>query len=81
MRDVWNVVFAPLVSELHTPARLQTPSGNEGVQREAGYGGRRGTLPKMARLTEAISSVLDDYTMVILTVYTVVMISIIKFIS
>lgn len=27
-------------------------------------GGRKGALPRLARLTEAISGVLDDYTMV-----------------
>lgn len=48
-----------LVTELRPRGRLDVVGAPGG-----GEGGRRGALPRLARLTEAISGVLDDYTMV-----------------
>ncbi|CAM9793782.1 unnamed protein product, partial [Sphacelaria rigidula] len=50
--------------ELQPTARLQPPTEGDDSRRKGGGDGERGTLPRLARLTEAISSVLDDYTMV-----------------
>ncbi|CAN0550910.1 unnamed protein product [Ectocarpus sp. 12 AP-2014] len=45
--------------ELQPRGRLQVLGAQGGVE-----GAQRGPLPRLARLTEAISGVLDDYTMV-----------------
>ena len=54
--------FSPLEThhaELQPRGRLEVMGGQGGVE-----GSRTGPLPRLARLTEAISGVLDDYTMV-----------------
>lgn len=48
-----------LIAALEPRGRLDLVGAQGGDE-----GARRGTLPRLARLTEAISSVLDDYTMV-----------------
>ena len=49
----------PLVTELRPRGRLDVVGASGG-----GEEGQRRALPRLARLTEAISGVLDDYTMV-----------------
>lgn len=48
-----------LLTELQPRGRLEVVGAQGGVE-----GARTGPLPRLARLTEAISGILDDYTMV-----------------
>lgn len=58
-------MFLHLISALQPRARLPLPSEEGERTLAVGNGeGLQSTLPRLARLTEAISSVLDDYTMV-----------------